>query len=210
MTWLVVLMLALAAFAAAAFILRLPRAAWTIFGAALVFGLAGYAAQGRPQMPAAPKVAQAESKGDFASMIEIRRLLYGETKPPSRFVTMADGYARRGAFAQAADLLNNAVGENPKDSEGWVALGNVLIEHAGGVTTPAASYAYSMAKKVDAKNPAPAYFEGVGQIRMGQLPAARDTWKAMLDALPADAPQHPALKVQYDRLDTLLSQAAAE
>ena len=59
--WLAVAALALAAFALAAFLLRLPREGLTLFGAVLVFGLAGYAWQGSPGQPSAPKPAAART-----------------------------------------------------------------------------------------------------------------------------------------------------
>ena len=45
MTWMIAITLALAAFAAAVFVFRVPRAGWTTFSAALALGLAGYALQ---------------------------------------------------------------------------------------------------------------------------------------------------------------------
>ena len=54
MSWLAILALAALGFVVAAFALKLPRASWTLFAAALLFGLAGYATQGAPEQPAAP------------------------------------------------------------------------------------------------------------------------------------------------------------
>ena len=53
--WFAVAALALAAFALAVLVMKLPRHGLTLFGAALVFGLAGYAWQGSPGQPSAPK-----------------------------------------------------------------------------------------------------------------------------------------------------------
>ena len=41
--WLAVLALAMAAFALAAFLLKLPKEGYALFGSVLLFGLAGYA-----------------------------------------------------------------------------------------------------------------------------------------------------------------------
>src|SRR5690606_41474148 len=54
MTWLVAIALALAAFAVAAFALRLEPSGWTTVAAALALGLAGYAMQASPDVPGAP------------------------------------------------------------------------------------------------------------------------------------------------------------
>ena len=52
MSWIPVLLLAGVAFAVAAFVFRLERKVWTALGAAIVFGLAGYAFQAHPGLPA--------------------------------------------------------------------------------------------------------------------------------------------------------------
>jgi len=54
MTWVLVLGLAALVFAAMVFLGRLPRTGWEVTGAALLFGLAGYALQGHPGEPGAP------------------------------------------------------------------------------------------------------------------------------------------------------------
>ena len=58
MTWLPVIVLAAVTFAIAAFVLRTPKRGWTLIAAVLVFGLAGYALQGSPDLAAAPKAGQ--------------------------------------------------------------------------------------------------------------------------------------------------------
>ena len=54
MIWVAILALAAVAFAAAAFGLRMERPVWTLFAAALVFGLAGYASFGSPDLSGSP------------------------------------------------------------------------------------------------------------------------------------------------------------
>src|SRR5690606_13296073 len=63
MSWVLAIGLAAAAFAAMAFALRLPRAAWTSALAALALGLAGYALQGEPELAGAPRDAAVASAG---------------------------------------------------------------------------------------------------------------------------------------------------
>lgn len=187
MSWLPVILIAAAAFSFAVVATRLPRAGWALFGAALLFGLAGYGVQGSPDQAGAPSSAATATARISVGAIEARRSLFDANLPPSRFVTIADAFFRRGQFADAANMLRNAVQERPDDTEAWVALGNALLEHAGGRLTPAAEYAYRRARQIDPEHPAAGYFLGIAQLRSGDPRAARETWRALLERAPEDA-----------------------
>ena len=73
MSWLAILALAAFGFVFAVFALKLPRASWTLFAAALLFGLAGYATQGAPEQPAAPKEGQILDPQSGEAMVEARK-----------------------------------------------------------------------------------------------------------------------------------------
>lgn len=206
MSFLPVILLAVAAFAAAAFVLRLPRGAWALFGAALLFGLAGYALQGSPGRGGAPKSAAAGSSETGEAMVEARRQMFDRAAPPAGFITLADGFARRGQYADAAAILRNAVAEDPRNPEAWLALGNVLVEHADGQLTPAALYAYGRAESLAPNHPGAPFFLGVALIRSGRPAEARQLWADVLARAPADAEWRPALEERLARLDQLVAQ----
>ena len=124
-----------------------------------------------------------------------------------RFVITADGFTRRGQYADAANFLRNAVSENPGDGEAWVALGNVLVEHAEGQPTAAALYAYSRAEALLPANPAPAYFLGLSLLRAGRPGETRALWAELLASAPGDAPWREALAERLARLDAMLGTA---
>jgi cytochrome c-type biogenesis protein CcmH len=203
------ILLAATAFAVAAFALRLPRAGWTLFAAALLFGLAGYALQGSPGQAGAPKSLAAEMGGEGEALVDARRAIYGPA-PPSRFVTVADGFARRGQFADAAGILRSSLAGSPDDPEAWLALANALTEHAGGQLTPAAMFAYERAERAEPGNPGPGFFLGVALIRSGRLQQARALWAGMLADAPADATWRPGLAERLERLDILISRTGAQ
>lgn len=206
MSWLPIIGLALVTFVIAAFALRIRKAGWTVLGATILFGLAGYALQGNPGYAGSPKdAAPVVSEANFA-MIDARREFFDPNSVPSRFVTVADGFARKGQYSDAANMLGNAVAENPRDVEAWVALGNALIEHADGTLTPAALYAFSRAEKVEPGNPGAAYFLGIGLLRNGRPGEARGVWADLLEAAPEDAPWREQLAERLSRLDALLQQ----
>ena len=205
MSWLPILILTALVFALAVFVLKLPRTLWMLFGSALLFGLAGYAAQGNPGQPSAPASPvrdDAAQSGEL--MVEARREFYPEGRLPSRFVVTADAFTRRGQHDQAANFLRNAVAENPKDGEAWLALGNALVEHAGGRLTAAALYAYSQAEKVSPENPAPTYFLGLAFLRAGEPANTLTLWRELLESAAADAEWRGALAARLERLEAIL------
>ena len=211
MNWLPIIALAVGVFVLAAFILKLPRSLWTLFGSALLFGLAGYAAQGNPGQASAPSFATTETQAQTGEMmVEARREFYPEGRLPSRFVVTADAFTRRGQYDQAANFLRNAVAENPEDGEAWIALGNALVEHADGRLTAAALYAYSRAEEVAPNNPAPTYFLGLSYLRAGEPGKTLSLWQELLDDAPTDAQWRPALAARLARLQEVLGIAPAQ
>jgi len=206
-SWLGVLALAMAAFALAAFMLRLPREGFAVFGAALLFGLAGYAWQGSPGQPASPKAPAADVSQSGEAMVEARRALFDEMRPKPDYMMISDGFARRGRFAEAAGLLRGGLNENPDHLEGWLALGMALTGHADGFVTPAAAYAYGKAREIDPANPGPDFFLGASLLQTGQIRAARDTWAGLLERSPDDAPWREDLEARIARLDQMIANA---
>ncbi|MGB7408934.1 MAG: tetratricopeptide repeat protein [Pontixanthobacter sp.] len=204
MSWLPIILLALVSFVAAAFVLRLPKSGWMLFGAALLFGLTGYAWQGYPGYPGAPRQATATAPEGSVSLIDARRQFFGPTLMPSYYVTLADGFARKGQFEDAANLLGNAVADNPADAEAWIAMGNALIDHAEGALTPAAQYAFARAEQLPRGRAAAAYFQGIGLLRAGDAMTARDVWALLLADAPDDAPWRAQVTMQYERLDRMV------
>ncbi len=205
MNWLPVILLAIAAFAFAVMATRLPRAGWALFGAALLFGLAGYGLQGSPSQAGSPASDDPGASRTDGGVVEARRSLFESELPPSRFVTVADAFARRGQFADAANMLRNAVREQPNDTEAWVALGNALLEYANGRLTPAAEYSYRRAEKIAPEHPAPGYFLGIAHLRSGDPQAARETWRALLARAPEDAGWRPQVEQRLFVLDELIN-----
>lgn len=214
MSWVLVLPLALAAFALAVWTFRLERALWTTLLAALAFGLAGYALQAHPDLTGAPRPAAAADRQSQWATVDARREMVGDRyRSGSNRLLIADALARRGQFANAAAMLRGAVAENPADTEAWLALGNALVEHAEGVLTPAAVHAYRRADETAPGTAAPGYFLGLALIREGRILDARQVWQATLDAAdpgstPDEAPR-ALLAERLARLDTLLAQTGA-
>ncbi len=207
MTWVIAIALALAAFAVAVFAFRVPRSGWTTIAAALALGLAGYALQASPDVPGAPHANTAD-RGDAAwALVDERKSMIGsEAKSRNDKLIVADGFARRGQYADAAGILRVAIADNPRDAEVWLALGNALVEHTGGALTEPALLAYRRAAEFDSDGIGPGYFLGLALIRQGRLGEAAALWRATLESAAPDAAGREVLALRLERLDALLAQ----
>lgn len=211
MSYFPIVVLALVAFLIAAFVLKLEKRGWTLFGAVLVFGLAGYATQGTPGMAGAPKEpAETSARESGEAMVAARRALFDPIATQTSYLTMSDGQARQGQFADAAAMLRKGLADNPGHAEAWLALGNALVEHAEGQLTPAALYAYGKADAAAPNHPGTSYFFGVALLRSGRPGEARGVWADMLAKSPEDAPWREELQARIERLDAMLAQSGIQ
>lgn len=205
--WLGVLALAIAAFALAAFALRLPREGWAVFTAILLIGMAGYAWQGSPTQSASPKGKSLAAPESGEEMVEARRAFFDPVRPKPDYLMLADGYARRGRFDDAAKALRGGLTKNPQHFEGWLALAMALVGHSDGNVTPAANYAFVKARQLGQSNPAADLFLGFSYAQSGQIRAAKTVWGGLLERSPEDAPWREDLEQRVARLDEMIANA---
>lgn len=211
MSWPPILAMAAASFLGAVVLLKVQRSGWSLLGAALLFGLAGYAMQGSPGQPSSPGEARQVQAVDGELLVSARREFFDTAQLPSRWVLTADSYLRRGGFQRAAGFYRNAIEENPGDREAWLALGVALVEHAQGRLTPAALEAFERAQELDPRNAGPRYFLGLSWLRAGEAERTRELWREALEASPQDAAWREALALRLMRLEAMMepSRAAA-
>ena len=202
--------LAIAAFMAMAFVLRLPKAAWTSVLAALALGLAGYAAQGSPDLAGAPSSVAPAAEGSGQAMVELRRAVV-----PSRFhsgssrLLIADALARRDRPEDAATMLRGAIRVAPRDAESWLALGNALVAATDVRLTPAAQYAYRRAEALAPESPGVPFFLGIAQLQANNFLDARMLWGEALRRAPDGSEERAAIEARVARLDEILRQIVA-
>ena len=183
--WIIAIALTVAALAALLWLGKAPRKSWEAIAAALVFGLAGFAYQARPDLAGAPKSPE-EAQGKVgAGLVTVRQQLSGEGAiANNRWIITADALTRQGQFSDAAGFLLGAIEENPRDSGAWVALGTNLIGHADGALTPAALYAYQQAAEADPNAAGPPFFMGMALIQNGRPEQGRAIWAELLARAP--------------------------
>lgn len=204
MSWVWVIALALGVFALAVFAFHIGRNNWSTFAAALALGLAGYALQASPGLPGAPAFQARTSSSDWALVDERKAMIGDAVRSHNDKVLVADGFARRGQYGNAATVLRGAVADNPRDAEAWLALGNALVEHADGSLTQPALLAYRRAAEFDPRGVGPGYFLGLALIRQGQIEQARAIWAETLQQSAPDATGRELLRDRLARLDALL------
>jgi cytochrome c-type biogenesis protein CcmH len=208
--WIGVAAVGLFALGAGLVLLRGQRSLWTLLGAIVVFGLAGYALQGSPGYPAAPAQATGQVPQGNVGLVDVRREFFSPSNVPSNFVVFADGFARKGDFGRAARILQGTVAKNPDDGEAWLALGIALVEHAGGRTTKPAQFAMAQAEAKLPGNPGPAFFNGVNTLREGDLAQTRALWVKGLQQSTPDAEGREFVAERVLGLDRLMEAMAAQ
>lgn len=208
--WIGVAVVGLVALGAGLLLLRRQRGLWTLLGAIVVFGLAGYAWQGSPDYPAAPAKSSGEESAGNVGLVDARREFFSPSNASSSFVVFADGFARKGDFGRAARILQGTVAKNPDDGEAWLALGIALVEHAGGRMTKPAEFAMAQARAKLPGNPGPAFFEGVNTLRDGDLVQTRKLWVEGLQQSKDGAEGREFVAERVLGLDRLVEGMAAQ
>ena len=205
--WLIAIVLTIIALAALIVLGKAPRKSWEAIAAALVFGLAGFAYQARPELIGSPTASEAAQGKVGADLVAVRQQLSGEGPiARSRWTVTADALTRQGAFSDAAGLLLGAIEENPRDSGAWLALANNLVGHADGALTPAAQYAFRQAADADPQAAGPPFFLGLALIQNGRPEQGRALWADLLARAPNAAPWRAGLAGRLQLLDRLLAQ----
>ncbi|MEO5586829.1 MAG: tetratricopeptide repeat protein [Novosphingobium sp.] len=208
MTWVVVILGALAAFLATSWLVKKPRSGRAVIGAALLLGIAGYAAQSHPSLSGSPTTARETVTGSSAA-VAARQKLGRNPSGADKWLVIADGMARNGQFADAATVLRGSVQKDPNNGDAWLAMANALVSHADQRLSPAAILAFRRAEAAAPGNPGPPYFFGLALAQSGRLDEARTTWGALLARSPAAAPWRADLTLRLQELDQIIAERAA-
>jgi cytochrome c-type biogenesis protein CcmH/NrfG len=201
MGWLVMLALGLAAFVVVWRFAALDRAGLQLLAAALLLAFAGYAWQGSPGLAGAPKAPPETQDIPDSAFAQMRQEMLGRFDTADRWLTIAEGFQRRGDTRGAAGLIRSALREHPDNAILWIGYGNALVIHSGGLITPAAELAFQRAAALAPDHPAPRFFFGLALAQSGRLDEAERIWRSLIDGAPADAPWRAQVEQQLQMLE---------
>ena len=190
MGYLLVALLALVALGLL-WLMKLRGPMLTLSAAAIMFGCAGYALQGSPELAGASR--HAAQRTPPLPLTGARQAMMGQFDYSDSWLNMADALASRGNTEDAARLLAAQVARHPRDYKLWVGLGNALTDHARTIT-PAARLAYARAAALAPGYPAPRFFLGLAEARSGNPQEAVRLWREVLADAPPKASWRPLVE----------------
>ncbi len=164
-----------------------------------------YLHQGAPWFDRLSLAREQTEQQQFAALIaELERRLAAAPDDKRGWVLLARGYARQGRLAEAEVAQQRALALAADDAEAAeiaAGYGQILIEEAQGIVTPAARAALAEALKRNSAHPQARYFTGLAKLQDGDVPAALAAWRALLADTPPEAPWRDGLAEQVKRLE---------
>lgn len=191
-------------------VLGVGRAVWSMIGAALMLGAAGYALQGRPTQPGSPAEAAAGGIEIDPGIVKLRGAMTGNFTAEAAYLTAADAMLRAGEPDAAVAVMLGGIRKMPDDMSLWMGLGDALAHHDGGYVSPAALFAFRRAMALAPNHPAPPFFLGLAYVRAGDFAEARGYWARALALTPDDVDYRPEIAVRLMLLDRYLAIANGE
>lgn len=188
---------------------QLPSILYLPLAASLSLGLAGYAWQGRPDLPGSP-VQPAEITQTSGEQIDkplmgmVRRL-----DAATNWLMLSDSLERGGDSEGAAKVLSKAVKLYPQSADLWVGYGAALLVHADGRATRASDMAFAEARAREPGHPGPDFYQGIAAIRTGDLDEAERLWSRAVDRSSGEAAWRQDLVARLALVRALIAQRDA-
>ncbi len=205
--WIAVIFLSILVCAVTILIARLPRNMWVMPASIGALALAGYAYQGRPDVPASYAQTVAASADSAKELIAVRQEMDQSFGRAKRYLILSDGAAKDGKYTLAAALLKNGLDKYPEDAELWGALGVQLMLASEGRLSPPAQLAFDRSRKSWPKGPVPDYFEGLAALFEGRAAETEEYWLRALNNATPKAKYRPVLERQLSALRQLREEA---
>ncbi|WP_419816673.1 tetratricopeptide repeat protein [Glacieibacterium sp.] len=145
---------------------------------ALTTALGGYAATGRPDLPAAVEDGQTFDRdwhSAFETARQTRLVRFGEA---GAWLTFSDAMLREDASDTAVRGLQGVLADHPDQFDLWIGLGNALAMHQG-AAGEASRLAFARAQSLEHASPQPDFFLGLAELETGDARSAARTWRTL-------------------------------
>jgi len=192
--------------------LRVARALWSLIGAALFLGAAGYAWQGRPLLASADARPRIDASPIEPEMIALRASLLGSYTQDAAYLIASDAMARSGDPQAAAQVMLGAVRKLPNSFIAWTWLGTTLagISNGSGAgpVQPPALLAFRRAAQLAPEHPAPPFYAGLAYVRAGDFTTARAYWRRAYALSPQGTDYRREIGLRLALLERLVATGA--
>ena len=186
-------------------LLRVPRMLWTMVGAALMLGAAGYALQGSPAMPARDASPNALTVPDDPTLTNLRDRLFGSFTGDGAYAIAADAMERAGERRAAVQAVLGGLHRYPRSPLLWTALGTSYVIHDGGQVSPPASFAFQQAMRLAPLHPGPPFFAGLAYVRAGDYAKGHAYWVQAYRLSPPGASYRQDIGVRLMLLERFIA-----
>jgi len=181
------------------------RALKGVGGAAALFVLIGaaglYLMLGRPDLASPDASVAAPADTSLERMIAALEGQVREAPDDAEmWRVLGQAYSQAERFESSAGAYARAAMLTPEDARLHSALGEALVQVAGGVVTDDAQVAFNAAVQRDPADPRARYFLALRKDQTGDRDGAMDDWVALLNSAPAGAPWVPQVRALVDQV----------
>ncbi|WP_010217467.1 tetratricopeptide repeat protein [Sphingomonas sp. PAMC 26621] len=185
------------------------RSLWTMVGAALMLGAAGYAAQEHAGLGGHPMRPDRNPVAVYPQVTELRDQMLGRFSGDGAYLIASDALMRSGSRDSGTRIVMMGANAYPRSLTLWTGLGTALAQHDGGVVSPAAKLAFAQATRLAPEHPAPPFFEGLAYVQSGDFRNGRRYWARALALSPPNAPYRAGIALRLATLDAMMARLPA-
>eukprot|EP01037_Dinobryon_pediforme_P031726 gene31726-36351_t len=180
------------------------RQLWTLAGAALMLGAAGYALQQHAGLGEHLAVADTAPVLVAPEIGELRDAMLGRFTGDGAYLMASDALMRAGSRRTGTNVVLLGLNHYPRSLTLWTGLGTALTQHDSAMS-PAARLAFAQATRLAPDHPAPPFFEGLAYANTGDYRAARPYWARALQLCPRGASYRRTIALDLATLDMILA-----
>lgn len=181
------------------------RAIWLVLAFAVPLAAMGlYLQLGSPETPSRPFAERQEERRGAEQLAgleaQLTERLMHDPEQPQAWATLGELRLRLGNYPAAAKAYGEAIDRGTPTAALYAARGEALTAAAGGQVTSEAKAAFDSALALDPDDPRARYYSGLAEEQAGRPRAALETWRALAEDTPADAPWRPTLESDFARV----------